>query len=274
MITDSTATDTVANIVSDAAPVPQAVVAQPVSRFEEQLSLLPDSIETPLREQLGFLPESTVFEIVETHSGGAAILYKEYSQAKQANDIRKAKEDAAGKKALPIAKAKLGDTYYTGKGTETAEFSIGKLVEFQATGLIVVMMVIVGLCLLCYALSFIMQKLGLVKAPQAAQPVAPAVQAPQVPTIAPAKCTLDPNAPSVHPGFTNKQLQAFLSMAAVAALDVHPGLTNDQLAVIFAIAAAEVLGEPCQVVQFRPQNATQWAWVAQGRAELHSNGLR
>ena len=37
MITDSTATDTVANIVSDAAPAPQAVVAQPVSRFEEQL---------------------------------------------------------------------------------------------------------------------------------------------------------------------------------------------------------------------------------------------
>ena len=51
MITDSTATDTVANIVSDAAPAPQAVVAQPVSRFEEQLSLLRTGfqlLETPI----------------------------------------------------------------------------------------------------------------------------------------------------------------------------------------------------------------------------------
>lgn len=272
MITDSTATDSVANNVSSA-PAPEQVALAPAGRFDEQLSLLPDSIEASLREQLEFLPESTVFKIVETHGGGAAILYKEYSQAKEANDIRKAKEDATGKKAVPIAKAKLGDTYYTGHGTETATFNIGKLVEFQATGLIVVMIVIVGLCVMCYGLSFVMQKLGLVKVskPQAT-PQAPT--APQVPTIAPAKCTLDPEAPSVHPGFTNKQLQAFLSMAAVAAMDVHPGLTNDQLAIIFAIAAAEVLGEPCQVVQFRPQNATQWAWVAQGRAELHSNGLR
>ena len=240
-----------------------------VGRFDEQLSLMPDSIAAPIKEQLEYLPESTVFQIVETHGGGASILYKTYEQAKKANDIRVEKENASGHKAIPILKAKLGSTYYTGHGTETKTFGIGSLVEFQITGLIVVMIVIVGLCFLTYGMSFIMAKLGFVKK----TPEKPVQKAPETPKIAPAVCTLDPNAPSVHPGFTNRQLQAFLSMAAVAALEEHPGLTNEQLAVIFAIAAAEVLGTSCQVVQFKPQNATNWAWIAQGRAELHSKGL-
>lgn len=240
-------------------------------RFDKQLSLLPDSISAPIKEQLSWMPDSTVFQIVETHGGGAAILYKTYAQAKEASDIRVERENATGQKAVPIAKAKMGSEYYTGQGDETATFTVGKLVEYQATGLIVVMSVIVGLCILCYAMSFLLEKLGLVKPAKASAISKPApVSSPS----APPSNSLDPSAPSVHPGFTNRQLQAFLSMAAVAALDIHPGLSNEQLAVIFAIAAAEVLGEPCQVVQFKPQNADNWAWVAQGRNEIHSNGLR
>lgn len=255
--------------------VPQAAPVAEVQhgRFDEQLAVLPDSIAGPIKDQLGYLPESTVFQIVETHGGGASILYTEYKYAKEANDIRTAKENEAGTKAVPIAKAKLGSEYYTGKGDETATFTVGKLIEFQATGLIVVMLVIIGICILSYLMSFIVAKLGFGVQEKKSEPAKPvAAPAPEPPK--PATCSLDPDAPSVHPGFTNKQLQAFLSMAAVAALEIHPGLTNDQLAVIFAIAAAEVLGEPCKVVQFRPQNASSWAWVAQGRAELHSNGLK
>lgn len=261
--------------VTEAPQVAQAPVAEVThGRFDEQIALMPDSIAEPIKDQLGYLPESTVFQIVETHGGGASILYKEYKQAKEANDIRTAKENEGGTKAVPIAKAKLGAEYYTGKGDETATFTVGKLIEFQATGLIVVMLVIIGLCILSYLMSYVVAKLG-IGAEKKAEPAKPAAApAPAPAPLPPASCSLDPDAPSVHPGFTNKQLQAFLSMAAVAALEIHPGLTNDQLAVIFAIAAAEVLGEPCKVVQFRPQNASSWAWVAQGRAELHSNGLK
>ncbi len=290
--TTNTAFNTAADSVESAAAVvsePSEAVSVPVytGKFAEQIKLMSASdgakIEAQLTMDAARLNDSMVYKIVETHGGGYSILYKNYSQAVVARDVRDSLENLNGHRVLPIAKARLGDTYC--KGTYSAEvgcqgesdtFTLQKLVEFQATGLIVVMAVIVGLSLLCYATSFIMQKLGLTKeaktastpasAPKTSVPATPAVQ-----TLPPAVCTLDPNAPSEHPGFTNKQLQAFLSMAAVAALDVHPGISNEKLAVIFAIAAAEVLGEPCQVVKFRKQNATNWAWVAAGRADLHSN---
>ena len=240
-------------------------------RFKEQLAIMPDSISAPIKEQLTLMPDSTVLEIYE---GGhkTSVLYKTNAQSREANarqdSIRT--ENGSGN-VLPIAKAKLGSQYMTEQG-EVQTFSFGKLVEFQATGLIIVMIVIISIMLLTYLMGYVVNKFVVpITTKKSAAPTAPA--APAQASVAPAQCSLDPHAPSVHPGFTNKQLQAFLSIAAISALDIHPGLTNEQLAMIFAVAAAEVLGSPVNVVKFKPQNSTEWAWTAQGRAELQTNGL-
>ena len=220
---------------------------------------------------LRHLDESTVFQIVETHGGGYSILYKTYEQSVRARDIRDSVENANGTAVLPIAKAKLGSEYCQGKMEggkchgEVQKFTLGKLVEFQATGLIVVMSVIIGLLVLCTIMSAIMKKLGLdkVKAPAPAKKAAPAAAAaaPAPAVRAPAHCDWDPNAKSIHPGFTNKQLQAFLGIAAVAALEEHPGLTNEQFLVIATAAATQALGQPCRVTAYRNINSPAWTIV-------------
>lgn len=260
---ESVATQTETIQTAGPYPVPE--------RFKEQLANLPDSISTPIAKQLQLMPDSTVLEIYES-GHKVTVLYKTNAESREANARQDSIANAGGERIIPIAKAKLGSKFVTEQGT-TETFTLGKLVEFQATGLIIVMVVIIGLCLLTYLMNFALNKFVLSRMAKPKAENAPAPSAPTAQTIAPAKCTLDPNAPSVHPGFTNKQLQAFLSIAAVSALDVHPGLTNEQLAVIFAVAAAEVLGGPCRVIKFKPQQATEWAWTTQGRAELISNGL-
>lgn len=272
--------ETVNNTVDSAAvapaPAAEAVVEQPavvaqvapahVGRFDEQIALMPDSIAAPIKEQLSWMDESTVFQIVETHGGGYSILYKTYEQSVQARDIRDSVENAGGHKIVPIAKAKLGSEYckgemegHTCKG-DTDTFGVAKLVEFQATGLIVVMAVIVGLWFLCSLMSFVMKKLGLDKDKTPAPAAKPAA-APAPAVRAPAHCDWDPNAKSVHPGFTNKQLQAFLGIAAVAALEEHPGMTNDQFLAVITAAASQAIGAPCRVTAYRNSNSPAWTIV-------------
>ena len=109
-----------------------------------------------------------------------------------------------------------------------------------------------------------MKKLGFDKipapAPKKAAP-APAAAAPAPAVRAPAHCDWDPNAKSMHPGFTNKQLQAFLGIAAVAALEEHPGLTNEQFLVIATAAATQAIGQPCRVTAYRNINSPAWTIV-------------
>lgn len=260
----------------------EAVVATPAKvkgRFDEQIGLMSPTDAAKVQAQLDLTPgaDSAVFEIVEAHGGGFQVLYKTYDQSVTARNALKAKDDASSA-VLPIAKATLGKEYCNGDVVEGVcqgekeTFTIGKLAEFQATGLIVVMAVIIGLCLLCYLMNFIMAKLGLNvnKAPApavkpaaapatAAAAAAPAAAAPR--TIGPAHCDWDPNAKSVHPGMTNKQLQAFLSIAAIAALEEHPGLTNDELVVIMTAAATQVLGQPCRVTAYKNVNSPAWTIV-------------
>jgi len=245
-------------------------------RFKEQLAIMPDSISAPLKEQLTLMPDSAVVEI---YQGGhkVSILYKTNAQSREANARQDSVRTVNGaNKALPIAKAKLGDEYITEQG-EAATFTLGSLAEFQMTGLIIVMVVIIGIMFLTYLMGYVVNKFVtpiLSKEKNAPSKATPNVSA----SSGPIKINLaqglgDPDAPSVHPGFTNKQLQAFLSIAAVSALEIHPGLSNEKLAVIFAIAAAEVLGGPVKIVKFKTQNSTEWAWTTQGRSELQSNGL-
>ena len=114
-------------------------------------------------------------------------------------------------------------------------------------------------------MNFIMAKLGLNKdkapapAVKAAPAAAPAAAAPK--TIGPAHCDWDPNAKSVHPGFTNKQLQAFLGIAAVAALEEHPGMSNDQFLALVTAAATQAIGQPCRVTAYRNINSPAWTIV-------------
>lgn len=264
-----------------AAPAVQETQAAPAKgRFDEQIALMSPTDAAKVQAQLDLTPgaDSAVFEIVEAHGGGYQVLYKTYDQSVVARNALKAKDDASAT-LVPIAKATLNKEYCNGKVVagvcqgEKDTFTLGKLVEFQATGLIVVMVVIIGLCLLCYLMNFIMAKLGLNqdKAPApavkptaapasaAAAPAAPAAAAPR--TIGPAHCDWDPNAKSVHPGMTNKQLQAFLSIAAIAALEEHPGLTNDELVVIMTAAATQVLGQPCRVTAYKNVNSPAWTIV-------------
>lgn len=256
----------------------EAVVATPAAkakgRFDEQIALMSPTDAAKVQAQLDLTPgaDSAVFEIVEAHGGGFQVLYKTYDQSVTARNALKVKDDASAK-VLPIAKATLGKEYCNGTVTETGcvgkteTFTLGKLAEFQATGLIVVMAVIIGLCLLCYLMNFIMAKLGLnvnkAPAPAVKPAAAPAAAAPAAAprTIGPAHCDWDPNAKSVHPGMTNKQLQAFLSIAAIAALEEHPGLTNDELVVIMTAAATQVLGQPCRVTAYKNVNSPAWTIV-------------
>jgi hypothetical protein len=261
----------------EAAEQPALVASEPVAqvkgKFDEQLALMQASDAAQVQAQLSMphMDDSMVYKIVETHAGNHAVLYKTYEQAVLARDVRDSIENAAGHKVLPIAKAKLGSTYCKGEYSteqgckgEADTFGIGSLVEFQATGLIVVMVVIIGLTVLCYLMSFIMAKLGLnkTKAPAPAVKAAPASAAAAAPAaIGPAHCDWDPNAKSVHPGFTNKQLQAFLGIAAVAALEEHPGMTNDQFLALVTAAATQAIGQPCRVTAYRNINSPAWTIV-------------
>lgn len=253
------------------APQPEAKVK---GKFDEQLGLMLPSDAAQVQAQLSMpgMNDDMVYKIVETHAGNHSVLYKTYDQAVLARDVRDSIENAGGHKVLPIAKAKLGSTYCKGEFSteqgckgDSDTFGIGSLIEFQATGLIVVMVVIVGLTVLCYLTNFIMAKLGLNKdkapapAVKAAPAAAPAAPAPV--TIGPAHCDWDPNAKSMHPGFTNKQLQAFLGIAAVAALEEHPGMSNDQFLALVTAAATQAIGQPCRVTAYRNINSPAWTIV-------------
>lgn len=239
--------DSVQTTATVAAVPQQQTVAQtaPVRKgqFEEQLAQLPDSIRQPLQKQLDLLPQSSVMKIVENHNGSYSILYKTYDQAKEAKTLQDSLAQVGhGTLVVPHAKAKLGSEYYTAKG-DTSTFTMGSLIEFQVSGLIIVMLVLTGLCVLCYGMSALVKHLGLGK-----------LEAKKAPE--------------------NMQQTNTAPIAVNATGNIHPGLTNEQLAVIFAVSAAEILGRPCTVVRFRPQNANDWVWAVQGRVELHNNGLK
>ena len=236
-----------APVVEPAVQQPAIVASEPAAKkgkFDEQLGLMLPSDAAQVQAQLTMpgMSDDMVYKIVETHAGNHAVLYKTYDQAVLARDVRDSIENAAGHKVLPIAKAKLGSTYCKGEYSteqgckgESDTFGIGSLVEFQATGLIVVMCVIVGLTVLCYLMNFIMAKLGLNKdkAP------APAVKAAPAAAAAP----------------------AFLGIAAVAALEEHPGMTNDQFLALVTAAATQAIGQPCRVTAYRNINSPAWTIV-------------
>jgi len=138
----------------------------------------------------------------------------------------------------------------TGKGGFGATATLGQLVEFQLTGLLVVFVVLGSLTVLCYLIGWILKTIapdqyyGKAKVIHAAAPAPKPVAASPVvvaPTVTPAPAT------------------------------IHPGLSDEQLMAILAVAATEALGQAVQVVSFRPLGSMDWTWSIQGRVQHHTS---
>ena len=130
-------------------------------------------------------------------------------------------------------------------GGFSATPTVGELVEFQATGLLVVFVVLGAIT----AISALMSWLLKVLVPnQYYGKNVPAPGASAVPAAKPASVA-----------------------AAVPAAVTSSGLSQEKLLVILTAAAHEVLGAPVSVVSFRPVGSADALWTVQGRATHHSS---
>lgn len=183
---------------------------------------------------------STEKSLVITKQGAGNIIVVASNEAGGGQEA----QNTEVQKTVATTEKKVGDSPFSEKPT------VGEIVEFQLTGLLVVFTVLGGITLLC----ILMAKFLAVIAPDAyygkKKPASsPAVaQAPAGPATA---------APAVAP--------------APVVATIHPGLSDDRLLAILATAVQEVLGQPASVVKFRPMGAMDWTWPQQGRATHHSS---
>lgn len=147
-------------------------------------------------------------------------------------------------KTVATTQKKAGDGAFSEKPT------LGELVEFQATGLLVVFVVLGGITLLCVLMAKILAAI----APDA-------FYGKKKPAPSPVAAPAPAAAPKAAP----------VAVAAPVATTVHPGLSDDRLLAILATVAQEVLGRSASVVRFRPMGAMDWTWSQQGRATHHSS---
>lgn len=166
------------------------------------------------------------------------LLYKTYEQAQAAARRLSKSSDNATKK---LSQVKYGEQYLT-SGGQVVPYTLGTLVEFQVTGLIVVVLVLAGLSLACSAIG---RMIKLLEKGEAAAPIA----------TQPADLPPQTTAPATEPS-------------------IHPGLTDEQLVVLLAAAATEVIGSPVRIGKFRPLTARDQIWSAQGRSELQTHRLK
>lgn len=175
--------------------------------------------------------DPAVFKILED----GTVLYKTYQQAAHAKQLQTATQ--AGDAVKKLSQVKYGEKYLTTAG-QVVPYTLGRLVEFQLTGLIVVLLVLVGLSLIC---SLIGRLIKLLDRSAAELPVA----------LSPA-----PSPPTA------------------TAATIHPGLTDQQLVVLLTAAATEAIGAPVRIASFRPANNKGGNWAAQGRSELQTHRLK
>lgn len=137
-------------------------------------------------------------------------------------------------------------TDVAGKGGFTANATLGQLIEFQFTGLLVVFTVLGGLTLMCVLMAWILKTV----APDqyyCRKQAAP--ETPRAPVTAPAPVA---------------------TQAAVPA-SIHPGLTDEELIAILAVAATEAVGQAVSIVKFRHMGSMDWTWSVQGRVGQHTS---
>ena len=154
---------------------------------------------------------------------------------------------ASADTAAPAAAQTVATTVAREKkdGGFSAKPTVGELAEFQATGLLVVFVVLGAITAVSMLLSWLLKVLlpnqyyGKT-APASAAKAAPAAPAVKAAPVAPAAVT-------------------------------SSGLSQEKLLVILTAAAHEVLGVPVSVVSFRPVAAADALWTIQGRASHHSS---
>lgn len=176
--------------------------------------------------------DPAIFKILDD----GTVLYKTYQQAANAKQLKTARQ--GGDTTKKLSQVKYGETYLTKDG-QVEPYTLGRLVEFQFTGLIVVLVVLVGLSLICSLIGRLIITLE--------------KKAPALPAAAPA--IVPPPSPAT-------------------ASDIHPGLTNQQLVVLLTAAATEAIGSPVRIGSFRAVNNRGGNWAAQGRSELHTHRLK
>lgn len=177
-------------------------------------------------------PQPSENPAVFTTLPDGTVLYKSYRDAEQAARQLKAGK-AAGSVAMKPGQAKLGETYLATDGQPRSS-TLGGLMEFQFTGLIVVMVVLFCLYLICAAIGRLLR--------------------------------------GVQCAFDSRSLSPSAPVAATAGM--HPGLTDQQLAVILTAAAQEAVGGPVRIERFRPLTPHDLDWVAGGRRDLQSHQLK
>jgi len=174
--------------------------------------------------------DPAVFKILDD----GTVLYKTYQQAAHAKQLKATRQ--TGDTTKKLSQTKYGENHLTKDG-QVVPYTLGHLIEFQLTGLIVVIVVLVGLSLIC---SLIGRLIRAVERSKAELPAA-------VPAIIPLP-------------------------AATAC--IHPGLTDQQLVVLLTAAATEVIGGPVRIGRIRQVNNKGGNWAAQGRSELQTHRLK
>ena len=156
--------------------------------------------------------------------------------------------EVASTTGVPVAAAQTVATTVAREkkdGGFSAKPTVGELAEFQATGLLVVFVVLGAITAISMLLSWLLKVLLPNQyygntAPASAAKAAPAAPAVKAVPVAPAAVT-------------------------------SSGLSQEKLLVILTAAAHEVLGVPVSVVSFRPVAAADALWTIQGRASHHSS---
>lgn len=146
--------------------------------------------------------------------------------------------DAAQATAQTSAPKTVATVEVAGKGGFTGQATVGQLVEFQLTGLLVVFVVLGAITVVSIFSSWLLK----IIAPN------------QYFGTATAKTPAVPAAAGARP--------------AAAATTIHPGLPNDKLLAILVAAAEAAIGESVSIVSFA---ATDSNWSTQGRIAIHSS---
>jgi len=176
--------------------------------------------------------DPSVFKILDD----GTVLYKTYQQAQDAKQLKSSRQ--AGDTTKKLSQAKYGENYRTKDG-KVVPYTLASLVEFQFTGLIVVIIVLAGLSLICAAIGRLIKALD-----------KGGVDSPAVSSVA------TEQTPSPAPVY-----------------GIHPGLNDQQLVVLLTAAASETIGSPVRIEKFRAINKGG-NWSAQGRSELQSHRLK
>jgi hypothetical protein len=136
----------------------------------------------------------------------------------------------------------VATTQVEGKGGFAAQATVGQLMEFQLTGLLVVFVVLGAITLVSMISSWLLKILA------PGQYFGTTAQAPAPPAAAVAK-------PAV-------------ARPAAATTTIHPGLADDKLLAILVAAAEAAIGKSVSIVSFGPIDSN---WSAQGRIAIHSS---